>query len=427
MNKSDSERIASLVESLGYKKADNLESADLVIFNTCSVRQTAEDRIYGQMKNLSKLREKNPDLVAIVTGCMPGRDSDGKIRAKLSEVDLFLPTKDIVQLPKLLAEFHPYICNTGNAAWDYLRVNPRYNSAYQAFVPISNGCNNFCAYCVVPYARGREVHRPVKDILEEIRKLDDSGCQEITLLGQVVNRYLPEDEKNFSRDNPYKDNFARLLWEINQFKNIARIHFTAADPRDMNNEIIDALTLPKQVNYLHLPVQSGDSEVLKRMNRHYTREDYLHIIKKIRKKKPEIALGTDIIVGFCGETEEAFQNTVDLYKQADFDISYTATYSPRSGTTAALKFKDDVARAEKKRRWNILQKLMEETTWRKNQKYVGREVSVLVETHEDGFCLGNSREMKLVKFPGNKNLAGEVVNVKIEKAAEWILYGNLNK
>jgi len=427
MNKSDSERITTLVEDLGYKQADALESADLVIFNTCSVRQSAEDRVYGQIRNLKKIKKKNPRLVIALTGCMAGRDIDGKIREKLPEVDLFFPTKDVVNLPKWLAEFHPEIVNSGNINSDYLKINPQYNSKFQAFVPISNGCNNFCTYCVVPFGRGREVYRPVKDILDEVRKLDDKNYKEITLLGQVVNRYLPADEENFSKNNPYQDNFARLLWEVNQFKNIQRIHFTAAYPRNMNDEIIDALTLPKQVNLLHLPVQSGDNGVLKKMNRQYTREDYLDIIKRLKKKKPDIALGTDIIVGFCGETEEAFQNTIDLYKEADFDISYNAMYSPRSGTVAANKFKDDVAQEEKKRRWKILHKLMEEIVLRKNQKYAGREVSVLVEKYKDGFCFGNSREMKLVKFSGDKNLVGKIANIKIVKADKWILQGNLAK
>lgn len=427
MNKSDSERIVTLLENLGYKGAKSLESADLVIFNTCSVRQSAEDRVYGQIRNLKKLKKKNSNLVIVVTGCMAGRDIDGKIRKKMPDVDLFFPTVEIINLPKWLTSFHPEIINSGELVDDYLKINPRYNSAFQAFVPISNGCNNFCTYCVVPFGRGREVYRSVKDILDEVRKLDDKNYKEITLLGQVVNRYLPSDEENFSQENPYQDNFARLLWEVNQFKNIQRIHFTAAYPRDINDEIIDALTLPKQVNYLHLPVQSGDNEVLKRMNRQYTREDYLAIIKKLREKKPNIALGTDIIVGFCGEDENAFQNTIDLYKEADFDISYNAIYSSRSGTVADKKFKDDVSLQEKKRRWKILHKLMEEIVFKKNQKYDGQEVLVLIEKYKDGFCYGNSREMKLVKFSSDKNLVGEIVKVKINKAEKWILYGNLVK
>lgn len=427
MNKSDSERIASLVEALGYKEAEDIDSADLIIFNTCSVRQTAEDRVLGRNRDFRRLKEKNPRLVIAVTGCMAGRDGDGQIKKRLPEVDLFFPTKDLIYLPKWLREFHPELCNTGDKLVDYLKIESRYNSSFQAFVPISNGCNNFCTYCVVPYSRGREVYRPVKDILSEIKDLDSRGYKEITLLGQVVNRYLPADEENFSKNNPYQDNFARLLWEINQFPNIKRIHFTAADPRDMNDEIIDALTLPKQVNYLHLPVQSGDNEILRRMNRNYTREDYLSVVKKLREKKPEIALGTDIIVGFCGENEGAFQNTVDLYKQADFDISYTAMYSERTGTVAAKTLKDDVSREEKKRRWEILQKLMEETVLRKNQKYVGRKVSVLVDKYENGFCYGNSSEMKLVEFPSGEDLTSKIVGVKIEKAEEWILRGELDK
>ncbi|MBI5071570.1 radical SAM protein [Candidatus Falkowbacteria bacterium] len=242
------------------------------------------------------------------------------------------------------------------------------------------------------------------------------------LLGQNVNAYRPADVKNFSKKNPYKHPFAALLWEVNQISGVRRIFFTAPHPRDMTDEVIDALTLPKMVNYLHLPLQAGDDKVLKKMNRSYTTVDYLKLVARINKKRPGVALGTDIIVGFPGETKKAFENTVALYKKANFDIAYLAIYSPRQGTAAA-KLVDDVPRAEKKRRRDVLQNLMEKIVFEKNQKYVGKTVSVLVDDYKNGKCVGNSLEMKRVRFVGKKNMVGKIFNVKIKKAFEWILEG----
>ena len=435
MNKNDSERIAGLLQSVGMDPTDQPTEADLILLNSCSVRQTAEDRIFGQVKQLAKMRRKQrPDLIIAVTGCMAGRDKDGRLKKKLPEVDLFFPTVDAVQLPRWIAELNPDLLGSPNPPLDpplergedlteFFDVQPSHNSKFQAFVPIQTGCNNFCSYCVVPHARGLQKNRPLGQVLNEVRDLAKKGYVEITLLGQAVNTYEASDPEQYSSENPYKDHFAALLWEINQVQGVERIFFTAPYPRNMTDEVIDALALPKMVNYLHLPAQSGDNEVLKRMNRKYTREEYLELVKRIQKRVPNIALGTDIIVGFCGETEEEFQNTVDLYKQAQFDISYTAMYSTRSGTVAAKAFKDDVSREEKKRRWKILHQLMEEIVLKKNQAFVGQEVSVLVEKFENGICTGNSNEMKMVQFRGSEDLVGKVVLVKIGMAKEWVLFG----
>lgn len=427
MNKHDSERIAGLLDSVGMNETDQVEEADLVLLNSCSVRQTAEDRIFGKVKKLVKTRRKaKPDMIIAVTGCMAGRDKDGALRKKLPEVDLFFPTMDAGQLPRWVAELRPDLVESTESENEFMQIAPRYDSKTQAFVTIQTGCNNFCTYCVVPAARGMEQNRPLADILEEVRSLAQNGYLEITLLGQAVNAYQAPDPEVFSKDNPYKDNFAVLLWELNQINGIERIHFTAPHPRYMNDEQIDALALPKQMNFLHLPVQSGNNEILTRMNRKHTREEYLEAITKIKKRVPDMALGTDIIVGFCGETPEQFEDTVDLYRQVEFDISYTAMYSPRSGTVAYKAFKDDVSREEKKRRWRVLQDLMEEIVLKKNQKFVGQIVSVLVESCEDGVCSGNSREMKVTQFMGEPDLIGQIVEVEITQAKEWILFGKLS-
>ncbi|MBU0531423.1 tRNA (N6-isopentenyl adenosine(37)-C2)-methylthiotransferase MiaB [Patescibacteria group bacterium] len=423
MNKNDSERIAGLLSGIGMECVEDETEADLVLLNSCSVRQTAEDRIFGKVKTLAKLRKTKPDLLIGVTGCMAGRDKNGELRKKLPRADLFFGTEEAVQLPRWIAELRPNWVKATESVEDFLKLKPHYHSDKQAFVTIQTGCSNFCTYCVVPFARGTEKNRPLDDIMTEVRGLASSGCLEITLLGQVVNAYVAPDPEGFSKQNPYQDNFAALLWEINQIEGIERIFFTAPHPRHMTDEQVDALALPKMLNYLHLPVQSGNDEILKKMNRKHTREEFDELIRKIKARVPGIALGTDIIVGFCGETEEQFQDTVEMYKDVEFDISYTAQYSPRSGTAAFKAFKDDVSREEKKRRWQVIQNLMEQTVLKKNQRYIGKTVSVLVESCEEGVCAGNSREMKVVQFWGEADLVGTIQNVKIDKVQEWILYG----
>lgn len=446
MNKSDSERIDSLLTQVGFEPTQNREEAELILVNTCSVRQSAEDRVFGLVRQFALLKEKNPQLIIGITGCMAGRDRDGTIRKKLPIVDLYFPTSDMTQLPRWIGEMRPELVNSADIAEDYLKLAPNYHSKRQAFVTIQTGCNKFCTYCVVPFARGLEKNRPVRDIIEEIQRLADEGCVEITLLGQTVNSYRAPDPEHWSPNNPYKDHFASLLWEVNQIPGISRLHFTAPHPLHMSDEVMDAMKLPAHLNYLHLPVQCGDNEVLRRMNRRYTREQYLECVGRLYEKIPGIALGTDIIVGFCGETPEQFNQTVDVYRQARFDISYTAMYSPRSGTAAYRAFKDDVSKEEKKRRWQVLQEIMEKIVREKNQAFVGKTVSVFVERHEPpkmtdemlampgnirealaklpGTCSGNSREMKLVQFPGDASLVGKIVEVKINEAKEWILLGN---
>jgi len=491
MNKNDSERVSSLLNSLDLEKVEKPEEADLIVVNTCSVRQSAEDRVFGMIKNWQKLRKEKPNLIIAVTGCMPGRDHEGKIKDKIPGVDLWFGIDSLIQLPKWLEGLAILPLSKGElegVAKDYLQINPSRDNNTQVFISIQTGCDNFCTYCVVPHARGRERNRTLKSILKEIKIAVGDGAKEITLLGQVVNNYKASDLENFSKDNPYtkhtpnpsqegnslleegrevlvKDHFAALLWEINQIDGEFRIHFTAPDPQHFSLEQVKALSLPKQVNFLHIPVQSGDDEILKKMNRHYTSEEYIDLIKKIRKQKPDIAIATDIIVGFCDEGEKEFENTVKMYKECDFDISYNAKYSERSGTTAAKVLSDNVSIEDKKKRWFILQDLMEETTLRKNQKYLDKEVRVLVSNCEQVLplskgeldlsrselvwegvankgekanpsqpplgkgrscvCSGNSDEMKIVQFVGDSDMIGTFQKVKITQALMWILKGKL--
>jgi len=431
MNKSDSERLSFVLENMGLERAENEEEADIIMINTCSVRESAEARIYSKTSKYSKMKKKKPHLIVGVTGCMAGRDKDGEIKKRLKAVDLFFSIKDMVKLPERLMELNPNFFLKENLKEnqeeDYLKLRPNYQKDYQAFIAIQTGCNQFCTYCVVPYARGLETNRPLKDILDEIKVVVGKGCLEITLLGQIVNHYKAPDPENFSVNNPYKKNdFAKLLWEINQIEGVKRLDWPAPHPIYFDEELLDALTLPKQINYIHLPVQSGNNEILQKMNRRHTREYYIDLVKKIREKRPEIAIATDIIVGFCGETDEQFEDTVDLYKQCQFDISYHARYSTRSGTLAAKIFEDSVSGDKKKERWEILQGMMEEMTREKNKKYLDKTLSVLVDSFKNGWCLGNSEEMNGVTFQGDESLIGTIQNVKITKTDKWMMWGRVD-
>ncbi|MBI4256706.1 MiaB/RimO family radical SAM methylthiotransferase [Candidatus Uhrbacteria bacterium] len=476
MNKNDSEHMETLLKRVGLSSTDVKEEADVILVNTCSVRQSAEDRVFSVVGQFASLKKLKPELIVGITGCMPGRDRDGAIRKRLPIVDLYFPTKDMGQLPRWLGELRPELVNSADTVEDYMKVHPDREVTRQAFVSIQTGCNKFCTYCVVPFARGLEKNRPLRDILDEIQDLALHGCVEVTLLGQTVNSYQAPDPEHFAKKNPYirrsltsfgmtkkivchpeersdegspvqGDHFAALLWEVNQIEGISRLHFTAPHPLHMTDEAIDAMTLPAHLNYIHLPVQAGDDDVLRRMNRRYTADQFLEVVDRLRAKIPNLAIGTDIIVGFCGESPEAFEKTVELYEKIRFDISYTARYSTRSGTAAWRAFKDDVTHEEKKRRWEVLQAVQERIVYEKNQVYVGTIVSVLVDRHEPpkitdemlampqdiqkvlasqpGICYGNSREMKLTRFAAPKEYVGRIVDVKITKADMWVLEGEL--
>ncbi len=429
MNKNDSERIAGLLYSVGMDETKAASQADVLIINTCSVRQSAEDRVFGIVKNWQQLKAKNLKAIIVLTGCMSGRDIDGKLRKKMKNIDLFFPIDQLPRLPAWLSQLNPDL-SIGNSAFigeDYLSIQPERQNSKHAYISIQTGCNNFCSYCVVPYARKRERNRKVEDILSEVSQFVANGGFQITLLGQVVNHYIAPDPNNFSKQNPFlnTDDFAALLWEINHIDGLVRYYYTAPDPQYFSDQQIEVLSLPKQGNYLHLPVQSGDNEILRKMNRKYSREKYLDLIKKIRIVRPDIAIGTDLIIGFCGETKAQFKNTLEFFKKCNFDIGYNAMYSQRPGTAAAKTLIDDVTRAEKKQRWDKLQALMEDQSYKINQKFVGQEVEVLVDSCDNGVCSGLSSEMKLVQFLGKADYLNKIIKVKIFDAKEWLLKGEL--
>jgi len=333
MNEADSERLAAVFEKKGYQLAKKIDRADVIMINTCSVRESAENRVFGLINNLAQKKKKGQKI--ILTGCMVGSARGERRRYTPIQLKKRLPQVDEFKMIEELVGFE--------------EIPPKRKKATSAFVPIMRGCDHFCSYCVVPYGRGKERSRPFDEIVCEVEELAKRGYKEITLLGQNVNSY--------GKGLKPRKKFSQLLRRLHQTKGIKKISFITSNPWDLTDDIIDAMSLPKIDRYLHLPVQSGDNKILKKMNRPYTPLQYIKLIKKIRKRIPDIKIGTDIIVGFPGETKKAFENTVKLCKKAGFVKAYIAKYSPRPGT-AAFKLKDDVSPEEKKRRWRVLEELI---------------------------------------------------------------------
>lgn len=359
-NIADSQRISSYYLARGYKPVKSAKSASEVVINTCMIRQSAEDRVTGLVKNIAKSSKKRPKIV--ITGCMVGmaaRDETGNylkaLRKRMPEVDEFLPLEEV--------------------GFDYPALR---NEVTHAWVPISNGCNNFCTFCVVPFTRGREVSRSFEDVISEIKELAKNGCREVTLLGQNVNSYgsdlIKISTKGYTLPNGtvvkpvmvkhlgkfrIPTLFPYLLEEVCKIKGIETVKFISSNPWDFSNRLIDVIAKNKKIDRnLHLAVQSGDDHVLKRMNRWYTQKEYLNLIKKIKTKIPQAQISTDIIVGFPGETEKQFENTVKLAEEVNFAYAYVSKYSQRPQTAAAKAFPDDIAHSEKERRWQILDELI---------------------------------------------------------------------
>ncbi|XOB40994.1 MAG: tRNA (N6-isopentenyl adenosine(37)-C2)-methylthiotransferase MiaB [Candidatus Nealsonbacteria bacterium] len=418
MNISDSERIASLLENLGYQPALIKNKADLIVVNMCSVRQSAVDRIYGAGIKFQKLKKKNKKLKTILTGCISKKDHKKLIKI----FDLVLNIKSLNQWPKYLeAGFSSKLWPTLlRQTSEYFNVQPKHTSKFSALIPISIGCNNSCAYCIVPFTRGPLICRSHKEIIKEVKKAVKNSAKEIWLLGQNVNDYKSPINS--------KVNFAKLLKMVNNIDGDFWIRFTSPNPKDFSDKLINTITkLEKVTEYLNLPVQSGDNKILKKMNRTYTIKNYKNLVEKIRKGIPGISLSTDVIVGFPTETKKQFQNTAKLFKEMKFDMAYIAKYSPRPHTKAS-NLKDNISKKEKKNRWIALTKILEKTALENNKKYIGKEVKVLIDEYKKGFLFGKTRTYKTVKIPAvDKNLVGKITNVKITDALSWGLKGVLIK
>lgn len=427
MNEHDSEKISWILESIGYEQAESQEEADIIIFNTCAVRKSAEDRVLGQIGELKALKREKPDLILSICGCMMQREDIVEyITSKHKHVDIIFGTNNIHKLPQLINRYE----KTGQTVVDIVEENREIDESIEAnrkysfksFVNIMYGCDNFCTYCIVPYTRGRERSREPENIIAEIEKLASTGCKEVTLLGQNVNSYGKTLDRDYS--------FANLIEDIHKIDGIKRIRFMTSHPKDISDDLIKLYgKLDKLCDHLHLPVQSGSNKILKAMNRKYTREDYLKIIDRVRAINPDISITTDIIVGFPGETEEDFEDTLDLVRKVGFDSAFTFLYSVREGTPAA-KMEDQIDMEVKNDRFQRLMEVLHPFGLEFNKKYLGKEVEILVEEvskNNEKVLTGRTTSGKLVHFEGDKSLIGELVDVKITKAKTFTLEGELVK
>lgn len=441
MNYSDSERVSRILEELGYEMTNSSKEADLLLFNTCSIRKKAEDRVTGQVLHWVELKKKNPDLLVGLTGCMVRLSSTKYSEKKdglfsiLQGLDFVFRIEDLGKLPKILQEVNTELSfrtqnlemGTGTLQ-NYFNIAPKYTSRFQAYVPVMTGCDNFCTFCIVPFSRGRERSRTLEEILREVQSLVDHGCKEITLLGQKVNGYglsaLDRKSEYFLRIEGHP--FAKLLRELDAIPGLQRVRFISPHPDNMTDDLIETIgQLRTLCPYVHLPVQSGDNEILKRMNRRYTRERYLEVIEKFRRVLPDISFSTDVIIGFCGETSEQFMNTYRLFEEVRFDMAYISPYSPRRGTVSSRFFRDDVPQEEKMRRFHLLNNLLKQIARENHRQYIGRTVEVLVEKCEGRMCSGRSESFRIVEFPGNQDLIGTIISVRVVGAREWMLQGEL--
>ncbi|MFH1667634.1 MAG: tRNA (N6-isopentenyl adenosine(37)-C2)-methylthiotransferase MiaB [Candidatus Komeilibacteria bacterium] len=413
MNKSDSERIAEVLNNLDYQQVDNETDADLIIVVACSVRQSAIDRIYGKLRQWNKIKKQRP-LVTAITGCLLPED-----KKKMNKLfDLSFDITELADLPKLLSKKRDTIADIT----EYFDLHPAPDSNFQIYIPIMTGCNNFCTYCAVPYVRGKEKSRISRSIIAEVKEYIDKGYKEITLLGQNVNSY--------GLDLPNELTFPELLKEINDLPGNWWLRFVTSHPKDMSDELINTLATGKHLcEYVHLPIQAGDNETLASMNRKYTVEHYTSLVKKIRDKIPKTSLSTDIIVGFPGETLKQFKNTVKVLKSLKFDMAYISKFSPRAGTVAA-NLADNISPYEKKKREKKLTKVLDKYAVKFNKQYLGQTLTVLIEKSvkkDNHFELsGKTRSFKTTRCNSQKDLKGQFVNIKIAKATAYGLEGVIN-
>ena len=422
-NLRDGEVIEGILSRLQYSKAETLEDADIIILNTCAVRENAEKKVFGEIGLLKKLKTKNPDLIFGICGCMVQQEHIVKKIIETSDhVDIVFGTHNIQNLPELIKEAYfskervvEVLSNQGDIAEDLPSLRA---SDFKAWVNIMYGCNKFCTYCIVPYTRGKERSRKSKDILEEIRDLKEKGYKDVTVLGQNVNAY-GKDIEDIS--------FARLLEEIAKI-GIERIRFTTSHPWDFSDELIDVIAKYDNImSHIHLPVQSGDDEILRRMGRRYDSKQYLELVRKIKEKIKNVSITTDIIVGFPNESEENFKNTLKLADEVKYDGAFTFIYSPRVGTPAA-KMQDNVDMDTKKRRFNELTDLISKNQLEIYKKYQDKVVYVLVDGYSkrnENILSGYTEDMKLVNFKGNPEFIGKIVPVRITKAKTFTLEGEM--
>ena len=423
-NVNDSQRIEGMLISMGFSLTDDREKADVIIFNTCAIRENAHERVYGNLGALKHLKARKPSLIIGICGCMVQQEHIAKrIKAKYRHVDLIFGTHVLWKFPTLLSEVMEHservvdISGEGVIA-EGIPVN--YDGGAKAFVSVMYGCNNFCSYCIVPYVRGRERSRREEDILEEITHLSQNGVKEVMLLGQNVNSY--------GKDRGEEDAFAQLLKKVSQIDGIERIRFMSSHPKDISPTLLEVMAKEEKIcNQLHLPLQSGSDKVLSDMNRHYDKGAYMAIVEKAKALMPDIALTTDIIVGFPTETEKDFQDTLSILGEVGFDSIFSFIYSPREGTKAAL-WENVSSKEEIDARFKRLLDRQNDISYTLNLRHEGNIEKVLVEgpsKTDPDMLTGRNYANKIVNFKGDKALIGEIVDIKITKAQTWILYGEM--
>lgn len=424
MNEHDSEVMSGILTEMGYEATTYAEEADIILLNTCAIRENAENKVFGEIGHLKPLKLENPDLIIGVCGCMSQEESVvNKILTKYQYVDLIFGTHNIHRLPQLVFNAlmsKEMVVEVWSKEGDIIENLPkRREGRIKAWVNIMYGCDKFCTYCIVPYTRGKERSRRPEDIIQEVRHLAAQGYQEVTLLGQNVNAY--------GKDLDIDYGLGDLMDEIRKI-DIPRVRFTTSHPRDFDDRLIEVLAKGGNLMpYIHLPVQSGSSEILRVMARRYTREEYLELVRKIKEQIPNAALTTDIIVGFPNETDEQFEETLSLYHEVGFEGAYTFIYSPREGTPAA-RIEDNVPMDVKKERLYRLNEVVNEYSRKALEKYKGKVVKVLVEgtsKNNEEMLAGYTERNKLVNFKGPKSVIGKIVNVKITNTKTWTLDGEM--
>lgn len=427
MNEEDSEKLSGMLKRIGYTRTENKEEAGIILFNTCCVRENAENKVFGNLGALKKLKKKNPDLIIGICGCMMQQEGMAdRILKEFPYVNIVFGTHNAYKFPEYLNRVRTegvQIKEIFNKETDIVEGLPiDRESSVKAFVTIMYGCNNFCTYCIVPYVRGRERSRKPEDILNEIRELVAQGYKEITLLGQNVNSYGKGLEEDVD--------FAKLLRMINEIEGLERVRFMTSHPKDLTLDVIMAIKeCDKLCEQIHLPVQSGSNSILKKMNRHYTREYYLDLVKKIKEEIPGATLTTDIIVGFPGETEEDFQDTLELVKEVGYSSAFTFIYSRRNNTPADMML-NQVSEEDKHHRFNRLVAAVNERVIAQNKAEEGNILEVLVEGNSKNDAeklTGRTRTGRLVNFTGEGINAGDIVNVKITRAQNFSLIGEVVK
>lgn len=423
LNENDSEKLAGIVEGMGFEKTEKLEEADLVIYNTCCVRENAEERLFGKLGELKKQKEEKGTIIAI-GGCMMQEPAMlEKIKKSYNYTDIVFGTHTLHKFEEDLKK----VLENGKKVRDVIDIDGevienlpiKRNDNFKASVTIMYGCNNFCSYCIVPYVRGRERSREPEKILEEVEMLAKEGYKEITLLGQNVNSYN-------GREN-YK--FANLLNDVCKIDGIERVRFISPHPKDFTDDVIEAIANNSKIaRVLHLPLQSGSSAVLKKMNRKYTKEQYLELVDKIKTRIPDVVLSTDIIVGFPGETEEDFEDTLDVVRKVNYEQVFMFIYSRREGTVAD-KMENQIPEEIKHKRFDRLKELFDSRVSENNQKYIGTTQKILVDGYSKNdkeTLTGRTDTNKVVNFKGNEELIGKMINIKITEEHKWYLTGELD-